>query len=159
MAVTTDPEEHDMTTTASTTTAPRQGAPVHHDGARRRTMRRALDLDIAVTGAVGLATAAAANPLATPLGIPSAWLLGLGLFMVAYAAELLVLRRAVIDRGRPSAPRWVRAVAAGNAGWVAASVAAVLLGAWDLTPAGVAVVLAQAVVVEVFANLQWRAAR
>ncbi|AXV05125.1 hypothetical protein DVS28_a0418 [Euzebya pacifica] len=120
---------------------------------RLSALSRALLVDAAGSGATGLLLAAGNGALAEPLGIPSGWLLGLGVFMLAYAAELLVVARML-----PRTAGWVRWFAIGNTGWVLASVGAVVLGAWDLTGLGVAFVLAQAAAVAGFVAMQVRAA-
>ena len=120
---------------------------------RQSAQSRALLVDALGSGATGLLLAAGNAALAEPLGIPSGWLLGLGIFMLAYAAEL-----AVVARMLPRTAGWVRRIGLANGGWVLASVAAVALGAWDLTGLGVAVVLAQAAAVAGFVALQLRAA-
>lgn len=120
---------------------------------RQSALSRALLVDAAGSGATGLLLAAGNGALAEPLGIPSGWLLGLGVFMLAYAAELVVTARML-----PRTAGWVRWFAVGNTGWVLASVGAVVLGAWDLTGLGVAFVLAQAAAVAGFVAMQVRAA-
>lgn len=120
---------------------------------RQSALSRALLVDALGSGATGLLLAAGNAALAEPLGIPSGWLLGLGIFMLAYAAEL-----AVVARMLPRTAGWVRRIGLANGGWVLASVGAVALGAWDLTGLGVAVVLAQAAAVAGFVALQLRAA-
>ena len=120
---------------------------------RQSALSRALLVDAAGSGATGLLLAAGNGALAEPLGIPSGWLLGLGVFMLAYAAELVVVARML-----PRTAGWVRRIGMANSGWVLASVGAVVLGAWDLTGLGVAFVLAQAAAVAGFVAMQVRAA-
>lgn len=131
-----------MATLAPTTTS--------HD--QTTTARRALLLDAAASGASGLLATAGAGLLAEPLGIPTGWLLGLGIFMLLYAADLWLTARAL-----PRSLRHVRLFGFGNLGWVAASVAVVAFGAWSLTGLGVTVVLLQAAAVAGFAVMQIRA--
>jgi hypothetical protein len=118
--------------------------------ATRLDLRAVLRLDAGASGALGLAAAAGAGVLDTALGLPSSLLLGVGVFLVVYAAGLVALA------GRPSIPRpatWV--VVLGNSAWVLASLGLVV-GAWDrLTVLGAVVVLAQAAAVAVFADLQY----
>ncbi|WP_218030294.1 hypothetical protein [Pseudonocardia hydrocarbonoxydans] len=131
----------------TSTTGSRTSAPTRDGG---RLLRRALRLDAAASGALGVAALAAAPALAGLLGPPTPVLLGVGAFLALFAAGLLVLA------ARPAIPRpaaWT--VVLGNAGWVAASVATAVLAAPVLTGLGVAVVLAQAAAVAVFADLQW----
>lgn len=77
-------------------------------------------------------------------------LLGVGGFFVVFALSLLVLA------ARPVIPRPAALVVViGNSTWVVASVVATVAGWNALTPLGVGVVLAQALAVAVFADLQW----
>ena len=111
----------------------------------------ALAVDAAASATVGAVLAIGSRALAEPLGIPPRWLLGLGLFMLVYAADLALVA---------SRPRWRRftpVIAAGKAGWVVASVVLVLAGGFDLTGLGIAVVLGQAAIVAGFVALQARA--
>jgi hypothetical protein len=118
--------------------------------ATRLDLRAFLRLDAVASGALGLAAAAGAGVLDTLLGLPAGLLLGVGVFLVVYAAGLVALA------GRTVIPRpatWV--VVLGNSAWVLASLGLVV-GAWDrLTVLGVAIVLAQAAAVAVFADLQY----
>lgn len=115
-----------------------------------RTLRLALRLDAAASGALGVLGVAAAPLLADLLGPPAPVLFGVGAFLVVFAASLLLLAsRPVIDR----ALAWT--VVLGNAAWVIGSVVATIAGWNALTGLGVAVVLAQAAAVAVFADLQW----
>ncbi|HXV94031.1 MAG TPA: hypothetical protein VD813_12075 [Pseudonocardia sp.] len=137
-----------MVTTASnpsTTLSTRLATP---DGGRL--LRLALRLDAGASGLLGVLAVVAAPALATLLGPPSAVLVGVGAFLVVFAAGLLVLAaRAVMP------PAAVRVVVVGNLAWSVASVVAVVAGWSVLTGLGVAVVLAQALAVTAFADLQW----
>ena len=116
----------------------------------RLDLRAVLRLDAVASGALGLAATAGAGVLDTALGLPSSLLLGVGVFLVVYAAGLVALA------GRPTIPRpatWV--VVLGNSAWVLASLG-LAVGAWErLTVLGAVVVLAQAAAVAVFADLQY----
>jgi hypothetical protein len=115
-----------------------------------RLLRLALRVDATASGALGVVGVAAAPVLTRLLGPPAPLLIGVGVFLVLFALSLLVLAaRPVIPR--PAA--W--AVVIGNGAWVVASVVATVAGWNALTALGVAVVLAQAVAVAVFADLQW----
>ena len=118
--------------------------------ATRLDLRAVLRLDAVAAGALGLAATAGAGVLDTVLGLPSSLLLGVGVFLVVYAAGLVALAgRAVI----PRPATWV--VVLGNSAWVLASLGLVV-GAWDrLTVLGAVIVLAQAAAVAVFADLQY----
>jgi hypothetical protein len=115
-----------------------------------RLLRLALRLDAAASGALGLLALAAASPLTGLLGPTAGMLRGTGAFLVAYALALvLIAARPVIPR--PAA--W--AVVIGNSLWVLGSVGALIAGRDTFTTLGTVVVLAQAVAVAVFADLQW----
>jgi hypothetical protein len=115
-----------------------------------RLLRFALRLDAAGSGALGLLGLAAATPLADLLGTTAGGLLGTGAFLVGYALALVLLAaRPVI----PRAGAWT--VVVGNSLWVLGSIGAVVAGRDTFTALGVAVVLAQAAAVAVFADLQW----
>ncbi len=136
-------EENTMTTTTATTTT-----------ARRDLLRTVLRLDAAASGALGIAAAAGAGVLDTLLGLPADLLLGVGIFLVVYAAGLVLLA----TRARMPRPAvWV--VVLGNAAWVLASLG-LAVGLWSaLTVLGVVIVLAQAGAVAVFADLQYAGLR
>ncbi|MGY1822498.1 hypothetical protein [Geodermatophilus sp. SYSU D00079] len=110
-------------------------------------LRPALRLDAVVTGLNGAAYVLAASPLAGLLGLPSDWLRGAGVFLLAFTVAV----GSVAARPVPSA---VRAVVAANAIWAAGSVAVVLAGTGTPTTTGVVWLLLQAVVVAAFAVLQ-----
>ena len=115
-----------------------------------RLLRFALRLDAAGSGALGLVGLAAAAPLAEPLGMTAAGLLGTGAFFVGYALALVLLAaRPVI----PRAAAWT--IVLGNTVWALGSIGAAVAGRDTFTALGVAVVLAQAAAVAVFADLQW----
>lgn len=114
-----------------------------------RFLRLALRLDAAASGTLGVVSLVAAPGLSDLLGPGAGALRGIGAFLVAYAAGLVLLA------GLRSVPRpaaW--AVVAGNAAW-AVGTGVIAFAVHDLTAAGTAVVLAQAVAVAVFADLQW----
>lgn len=112
-------------------------------------LRQSLTLDAAASGALGVLLAAGGDLLDDLLGIPVAVLMGVGGFLIAYAAALWFIG----SRHKLSRPA-VRVVAAGNLLWVAASVVAVAAGWWSPTALGTALVLAQAAAVALFAELQ-----
>lgn len=127
-----------MTTTAP---APRTRSP--------ELLRVALRLDAVVTGANGAAYLLAGPWLADRLGVPTGALLGIGGFLLAYAAAV-----AAVAARRPVPGPAAEAVIAGNLLWAAASVAVVLAGPFDLTAVGTAWVPLQAAVVAGFAAVQ-----
>lgn len=106
-------------------------------------LRTVLKLDALVSGLNGVAYLVAAGPLATLLGASSALLVGLGVFLVLWAAALVI----IATRPRISRPAvWVVAVA--NALWVLDSVVLVVAG--GLSTVGVGWALLQAIVVAGF---------
>jgi hypothetical protein len=110
-------------------------------------------LDAAMTGANGLAYAAAGGWLADWFGAPETLVRSLGAFLLVVAAAVAVLAtRTTISR------RAVAALAAVNVLWVIASLDYALLG--GLTTLGVVWTVVQAVVVGAFAAGQvWLARR
>ncbi|MER8039178.1 hypothetical protein [Streptomyces hydrogenans] len=116
-------------------------------------VRRFLALDAVVTGANGLAYALASGPLGELLGVESALLLGLGLFLTAFAAGVGWLA------SRPQPPALaVKLVVDANLLWAVLSLVA--LAAWlDPTTAGLVWTPMQAGTVAGFAVLQWSALR
>ncbi|MFC9245944.1 hypothetical protein ACFT7S_18630 [Streptomyces sp. NPDC057136] len=116
-------------------------------------LRRFLAFDAVVTGANGLAYVAASGPLGRLLGVDSTLLLWLGVFLLAFAADVGWLA----SRREPSA-FLTRLVIDTNIVWVVASIAALAL--W-LTPttAGAVWGLMQAGTVGGFAALQFGALR
>ncbi|MFE9042420.1 hypothetical protein ACFY9F_13435 [Streptomyces sp. NPDC012421] len=116
-------------------------------------VRRFLALDAVVTGANGLAYAVAGGPLGELLGVDRTLLLGLGVFLTAYAAGVAWLA------ARPQPPALgVKLVIDANLLWAALSLVA--LAAWlEPTTAGVVWTPVQAGTVAGFALLQWAALR
>jgi hypothetical protein len=112
-------------------------------------LRRALLIDAAGSGATGLLLVAASAPLAPLFGLPQPLLLVAGLIMVPFVANLIRLARQVSPaRGA------IKAVIAMNIGWVVASAALLFSGLVAPTLVGTAFVIAQALAVLVFAELQ-----
>lgn len=113
-------------------------------------LRLALKLDAVASGALGALLLVTATVLDDLLGIPLALLVPVGLFLLAYAAFVWIVgTRRRINR----TAAWI--VVALNLVWVADSVVVVLAGLFSLTGLGVAFVLAQAVAVLLFADLQF----
>ncbi|MFJ5993345.1 hypothetical protein [Lentzea sp. NPDC092896] len=84
------------------------------------------------------------------IGLPTAWLIGVGIFFVVYGVGVFTLgMRPVPDR------RMVLLVIIGNAVWGVDSVLTAELKWFPLTDAGVGLVLMQALAVFVFAALQF----
>jgi hypothetical protein len=116
-------------------------------------VRRFLALDAVVTGANGIAYAAASGPLGEFLGIDAGLLLELGLFLTAFAAGVGWLA----TRPQPPASA-VKLVVDVNVLWAVLSVVALV--AWlEPTTAGLVWTPMQAATVAGFAVLQWTALR
>lgn len=109
---------------------------------------RSVQLDALMSGASGILAAAGAPVFDGVLGVSTAFLVALGIFLLGYAGALLLLAHA----GAP-APG-VKAVIGGNALWVVASVVVVLADWLTLTTAGIVVTLAQAGAVALVAEAQ-----
>ncbi len=138
-------EEHttDVTAVAHLRFAPLAGI------VRGISLRTALRLDAVVTGANGAAYLIAAEPLADLLGMSPAVLRVLGIVLVAFAAAVAV------TGARDAIPRpAVFAIIAVNAAWAVGSIVLAAAG-WDSpTTAGTVWIVAQALVVAGFAELQ-----
>ncbi|MBX9421908.1 MULTISPECIES: hypothetical protein [Streptomyces] len=116
-------------------------------------LRRFLALDAVVTGANGIAYAAASGPLGRFLGIDAGLLFELGLVLSAYAAGVAWLA----TRPQPPATA-VKLVVDINLLWAVLSVVALV--AWlEPTTAGLVWTPLQAATVGGFAVLQWTALR
>lgn len=114
-----------------------------------RALRLALKADAVASGGLGALALAAGGLLDGPLGLTRGFLVAVGVFLLAYAAFLVV----IATRSRVIAPAvWL--VIVGNAAWVIASVVFTFVDWYPLTTLGVVVVLAQALVVAVLAEMQ-----
>ncbi|MGE0153878.1 MAG: hypothetical protein AB7R90_14780 [Reyranellaceae bacterium] len=111
-------------------------------------LRRALLLDALASGAMGIVMAAASGFVARLLDLPASFVLYVGLFLIAFAAFLLALRRYPV-------PALVWLVVLGNAAWAAASLAILFTGLIAPNVLGIVAIVAQALVVAVFAELQF----
>lgn len=113
-------------------------------------LRRVLVADAATSGASGLLMALGSAPLENLLGVPASLLRYAGLSLLPFAALVAYLAT------RRSLPRAaVRAVIALNALWAADSIL-LLVGGWvGPTALGYAFVIAQALVVALFAEAQY----
>src|SRR5262245_57744088 len=90
-------------------------------------------LDAAISGIAGLGLAAAAPVLDDVLGIPIAVLVPLGLLLLLYAGDLVLVARCGAARSS------VRTVIAANVAWAALSVVALLANWLTTTTAGTVV--------------------
>jgi hypothetical protein len=112
-------------------------------------LRNALALDAAACAGMGLILAAAAGPLAAPLGLPAEFLRGAGLVLLPCAALIAwFASRRVLPRLA------VYAVIGINLLWIADSIAILLMGWFAPTGLGIAFVLAQAAAVAIVTELE-----
>jgi len=112
-------------------------------------LRGALGVDAVASGAMGIALSAAPGLLARVLGLPETPLYYVGVFLIAYA--MFVAWTAL--RSRPES-LLVWAIIVGNAIWVIDSLLLIASGWVEPTLLGYAFVIAQALAVGVFAELQ-----
>ena len=113
-------------------------------------LRRVLTTDTAFSGLSMLVLVLAAGPLAGPLGLPESFLRVLGLVLVPFVAFIawVALRRPLVVGAV-----WVLIV--GNALWVLASIALLASGWLSPSGLGIAFIVGQAVIVGLFAELQF----
>ncbi|HET7690928.1 MAG TPA: hypothetical protein VFK41_11135 [Nocardioidaceae bacterium] len=112
--------------------------------------RQSLQLDAVASGAVGVLLLALSGQTEEHLGITTGLSVGIGAFLLFWAAF-------VGWASTKDSLTLTTEIGYANLGWVVASV--IFLVAADLTGLGVAVVIAQAVAVAVFAELQIMAVR
>lgn len=112
-------------------------------------LRTMLKVDGVTTAVGALAYMTLAGPLEDLLGLDATLLRGLGAFLMAYAAFVYVAGSA---RTIPLAAATL--AVAGNAGWAAMSALAALTGWHDPTGAGTAWIVAQALIVAGYSELQ-----
>lgn len=118
-----------------------------------RNLKSILVADAITATAVFAAGLLAAAPVGALLGLPT-HIVAIGGW-ICFAAGVLMLiaaKQAVPNAGL------VRLIAVGNLGWVAASFAAVAVLQGQMTPIGIAIVIAQALGVLGFAILEWKGA-
>jgi len=113
-------------------------------------LRRAIQADAIVTGAVALLQTFAAGVLAPMLNLPHPLVLETGLFLIAYTALVGWLGT------RQSMPKaLVAIVIAGNTAWALGSIALMFSGAVTPNLLGYAFIAAHAISTGVFAELQY----
>jgi hypothetical protein len=113
-------------------------------------LRRAIQIDAVVSGAMALLLTFAATMLAPLLHLPEALLLESGLFLIAYAALVGWLGT------RAAMPKLlVLVIIIGNALWTLGSISLLFSGAVAPNLLGQIFVAAQAIAVGVFAELQY----
>lgn len=121
---------------------------------RPTALRRALLLDAAVSGTMGVLLLVAAGPAAPTLGLPASLLRWVGVILLPFAARLAWIAT------RPSASRGdVRVIIGANVLWVVASVLLLLSGSLSPTLLGELFVLLQAAVVAGFAYAEYAGLR
>ena len=113
-------------------------------------LRRAIQLDAIVSGAMALLLVFGEGLLASRLDLPEALLRETGLFLVAYAALVGWLGT---RQSMPKALVWI--VIAGNAAWTIGSIGLLFSGAVAPNIFGEAFVAMQAIAVGAFAELQY----
>ncbi|MFH8345666.1 hypothetical protein [Streptomyces sp. NPDC018045] len=140
---------HEETRTTTTTTTPGTAArPAPATGPDL--LRKVLRIDGWSTAAFGVLMLAGGKPLSAPLGIPTAWSTPIGLAMPGGAAALALIA------GCPRIPIGpTTAVIAGNTLSSAALLLLTLSHLLPLTPLGTAFLLIGAVVVAVYAALEY----
>jgi hypothetical protein len=113
-------------------------------------LRRAIQADAIVSGAMALLLTFGAGALSSLLDLPEALLCETGLFLIVYAALVGWLG------SRPAMPKvLVAIVIAGNAAWTLGSIALLFSGAVTPNLLGEAFVAMQAIAVGAFAELQY----
>jgi hypothetical protein len=113
-------------------------------------LRRAIQIDAVVSGAMAMLLTFAAGVLAPLLQLPEALLLESGLFLIAYVILIGWLGL------RATMPRLlVLAIIIGNAAWTLGSIGLLFSGAVSPNLLGQLFVAAQAIAVGVFAELQF----
>jgi hypothetical protein len=113
-------------------------------------LRRAIQIDAVVSGAMALLLTFAAGMLAPLLHLPEALMLESGLFLIAYAALVGWLGT------RATMPKLlVLVIIVGNALWTLGSIGLLFSGAVTPNLLGQIFVAAQAIAVGVFAELQY----
>lgn len=113
-------------------------------------LRRAIQIDAVVSGAMALLLTFAAGMLAPLMHLPEALLLESGLFLIAYAALVGWLGT------RAAMPKLlVLVIIVGNALWTLGSIGLLFSGAVTPNLLGQIFVAAQAITVGLFAELQY----
>lgn len=113
-------------------------------------LRGALIADAAASGAMAILLTVGAGFLDGLLGLDTAFMRSVGLFLIPYAAFVGILGT---RESLPAAVVWL--VVVGNAVWAAASIAVLIDAVIVPTALGTAFVIAQAVLVGLFAELQY----
>lgn len=117
-------------------------------------LRGALKADAVASIGSGLAYVVANGPVSDLLGLPPAFLVVVGAFSVVYGSYAWYL--GTRSRVSPSAGRLI---AAGNWGWMLASIAMAVIGWHDPTTTGTVWIVLQGLLVGAFADAQFLGAR
>ncbi len=117
-------------------------------------LRRALLLDAAASGGMGILLLVAAGALERVFGLPVNLVRAVGVFLVPFAALLLW-----VATRRHALPGITRLIVVGNVLWVVASVLLLVSGLVKPTLLGEIFVLGQAAAVMLFAYLEYRGLR
>jgi CHASE2 domain-containing sensor protein len=117
-------------------------------------LRTALRLDAAASGALGLLCAFGAGQLSGLLGLPQAFLMSIGLVCLAWAAVT-----AFMGTRQQVRPAFIWAIIALNGIWVIESAALLLMGWLQPTALGLGFVIAQALAVAAFTEMQFMGLR
>ncbi|WP_117212780.1 hypothetical protein [Allorhizocola rhizosphaerae] len=115
-----------------------------------RFVRLALRWDAIASGLTGVAFIGTPQMQKDLFGLPAAFTLPVGLFLLAFAG--LVWFAGV---RRPVSPALVRGIIALNVLWVVGCAAVIAFGLLPLTGLGIAYVALQGIVVGAFAELEW----
>lgn len=113
-------------------------------------LRHAVLADGVISGAMGALLIAASSPLSGLLGVPSNFLFWVGVALLPWMATLIVIGR----EERPASGA-VETVIALNALWVLGSIVLAIWNPFGMTALGFAFVIAQALAVTIFAELQF----
>ena len=114
-------------------------------------LRSAMALDAIITAANGVAYLVLAGPLGDLFGLDPAILRGVGVFLLAFS---VLVWRVGVREGSPSSRGAVLGVVFVNASWTVASLVTAIAGFFDPATVGTVWIVAQALVVGGFAELQ-----
>ena len=113
-------------------------------------LRRALQADFLVTDNAGVLLTLAAGPLGDLFDLPVALLRATGIFLLPYTAFVVYVAT------RTEIPRWgAWAIVGLNLVWAVASLVLLVTGWVDPSGIGIAFVVAQALIVAAFADVQY----
>ncbi|MEQ8310820.1 MAG: hypothetical protein RIA72_08995 [Sphingopyxis sp.] len=118
-----------------------------------RNLKTILIADAFTCAGVFAAGLLAAEPVGALLGLPAQVVAIGGWICLAAALSMIVAARQAVPN-----PAFVKLIAIGNLGWVAASFAVIAAFSAQMTGLGIAVVTAQALGVLGFAVLEWKGA-